>query len=708
MKKTANEVAAANEQHQMNNIFNKAISSSSNREKNTLIGELRQLSSSYLVRMENLNLLNQQKQLELEILKKNLQNKEKDLADTQLKKAFLQLLIAKAKSPDFKQKPIIDAIRQLEEEIGSLDVLSEPETLDSLLISNNSLPEEKSIQLLDLKLRRAEESAYAHQKRIISVERNEECSDEIVSEFGSIFGLIDAYQSLCLENQRLKSEETEFLNDFVIRRHHLESLNNNFARVVITYLRSEFADLRRTLSVLQYNTSFKKAQSSTHLISFNQPKHSEGSNSARREKFRRPKSAIDKVIESIPDFDSLCRDKNFVPFEKADQEHFEKIQKQMEETIAQITKMREELIPLRKYKLISNEMTKNRLSVLTELNIRLFSQIAVLSDNIDQSYKEFDEMADQLMNVFYEKAEYRAKYSSIFEPYRYLLVSDKELKIHQYRNHAILSSLFSINSEIGEELMNLKTSDLPNHFLSQVQLKAMMKFEERKKNPIAGLITPKKSNKDLYGDFLNPKISKSDSKKGVIVQSTVNFSQFPDFGKESKFPSIDSISETASNNPETLHKPSNQFKKMMRFSVANAGTRIEGFNSPKVEVIDEPPVIHLSDKKRIQSERFIDFVHLCIAGSCYGTEYGKKMLNILYKNFKQMGDDIRSYLNTMNEEMERVIVPIEKAYSFMLRRDKTETETQTEVTPMEDAEVQLDSKPPKTPTHTPAKPKPKK
>ena len=45
-----------------------------------------------------------------------------------------------------------------------------------------------------------------------------------------------------------------------------------------------------------------------------------------------------------------------------------------------------------------------------------------------------------------------------------------------------------------------------------------------------------------------------------------------------------------------------------------------------------------------------------------------------------MGDDIRSYLNTMNEEMERVIVPIEKAYSFMLRRDKTETETQTETT----------------------------
>ncbi|OHT13921.1 hypothetical protein TRFO_15816 [Tritrichomonas foetus] len=466
----------ADEAHKMSTLFNRATCSSSNREKNQLLTQLRNISIDHIAKYEKVLAQNSIRSNELASLKKNYTELQKKLDKTKEQLNLNSILTKRGIKSD--KNRIISIIQKVEEELKSMETLERPELLEYSI--NKSMNEDlKPILLWDIEMQRYEELIYYLQKRIISVEENQECSESIMEEFGSVFGLIDEYKTLSIENQKLKKEEIIFLNDPLVRRRNSSSITPLAARNMITLFQKELESQNSILSILKKATNELVKSSSTTQININpslsQSKKSRIATSVAL--FNKTQVEEDSLLGQRPntttkvDFNEMCSDPNFKmsttvtikpsghldSAKKVDlpiNEAIQAIQNSVKEAEDQLKKVESDLWQFRRFVIPQDFTAGSRYQKLVELNTRLMKQIQGEHIKIDIANDSIVNLLNQIQSVVESKNYYQKITASIFEPYRALLKDYFELFECYLHNESIGKALSCVTSKLYQDVLN--------------------------------------------------------------------------------------------------------------------------------------------------------------------------------------------------------------------------------------------------------------
>lgn len=470
----------SDEMNKMNTLFNKASCSSSNREKNQLLTQLRTISLDIDSKFEKIIKRNSIREKEFASLQKNYEELKKKLDLTRMH--LDQKMELENRGIKSDKEKIITATKETEEKIKSYCPLERPNLLQEALEKEvKEDPHLKPILLWDIEMQRYEELIYILQKRIIAVEENHEFADKILEEFGSVYGLIDEYKSLTIENQKLKQEETQFVNDPVVKRRNSISLFS--VRKMILALQKELQTQLLLLSSLDKENSNK--------YSF---KKNPSSNSFENNKSGRKEDPIDKAISIEQDFDSICNDPNFTMFtnDNNDNETDLSTEKAIEEqknniiqTEEQLQKLENDLNQMRKVVLKADSSLGSKYQKLFDLNQRLLGQINSIHEKIDSLNEEAILLFDKLKEMRENKNAYQFRISSIFDPYRHLLSDFFDLSAHLSRNIQIDKTLSNISSIFAKDIVKENAKQQPlfeyiNPQLNEVEQKFRSIAEKEK------------------------------------------------------------------------------------------------------------------------------------------------------------------------------------------------------------------------------------
>ena len=400
-------------------LFNRAIATSSMREKDAGLNELKATSVEQVQTLENQIKYNEKKTIELAELQEKFDVLQAEYDKMVMNKRLLEKLMERDLEID--QKKTMKEIQKFEDVIQSYGKLERPNLMKEALDS----PDNKGILLYDVMNQRIEECIYALRKRILEVDKNQAFSAKITSEFGSTFGLIDTYDQLTQENKRLKDDEYQVSMDPLSKRRNITQMSNASARDLLAFLQQEYRSEIDSLKIL----------------------HSHDDN------------------ENGKDFDELCKDENFT--EKPPRSIDQKEIKELEEEFSELMKKKNELPepvfdPTGKFKGRDGKLIELLTFLVKDMHKRN-NEIRETTNLIEEKTKELYEMAKSLR---YEKL----KYYYIFDPYYSLLGSHEQLMHNQQRNLSVLFTLASLSSSFS-----VSSEDIEGYFRQKVQILARMK-----------------------------------------------------------------------------------------------------------------------------------------------------------------------------------------------------------------------------------------
>lgn len=526
--------------YRINVLLNRAASSSSNREKNSLMCQIRALTNEHFQKADRLFANNAIKTKELEGLEKSYSDIQQQLELVKGRLSLLNLLKRRAMNSDLTVQS--DIIRTVEKDLLSYGTM-ERESLVSDCADSEFSREEKIIMMHDIRMQRIEELIYMLQKRIISVEQNQECSEQIFDEFGSVFGLIDVFKSLQIENQKLKREESVFLDDAITRRRISTHISQLMARSMTVLLQRELKQESELLSRLGSQRDMFRSISHNKIPAQRSGKGSRislertrsvMSTGARAKPSPKGNTTVDAVLELRPDFDSMCNDPDFVLSNKmtvmpsgrmdsavvvdlSPQEAIEETLKQIEVAKDQEQKVMKELEEKRKFSLSPEKDSGTRVVRLVELNQRMMSQIATVQDELTAKNEEIERLMNKLTEVVSSRNYYSVKGALVFPPFRNLLKDNNILKFWQAKNKGIITTLYSICCQIGYDLLDSRSvrdtpiSSVLVPTIEEQEFEAMetqrRKEEERRKEKRS-----EKKAKPSLGDRFTVKVEASKSR----------------------------------------------------------------------------------------------------------------------------------------------------------------------------------------------------
>lgn len=559
MKPKSPDAQSIDEMHKMSTLFNRASSSSSNREKNQLLTQLRTMALDYLSKYEKVVTRNSISEKELLSLHKNYENLKTKLDITKMHVDQQEEL--RHRGSISNNDDIINKIKQYEEELQTFGPFERPELLSN---AKNAPFEDnlKSILLWDIQTQRLEELIYALQKRIITVEENQERSQQIIDEFGSVFGLIDVYKSLSIENQKLKKEEAQFFGDSVVRRRNNSLISVFTVRQLIKILQKEFAfqnDLLSSLETTNQIDIFKS--SSTDKFTKNRPKPVRNMYKTRSDAVL---TSTEKLVQSpfvniiYEDFDNVCNDEEFkmttavtmmptgaldasvtktLPINEAIQE----TEKNITLAKTQLLKIEEDVSNARQYKFPTDKTMGNRVIKLIELTQKLFDQIEECHKKIDAANIQIDKDLKQFEVLLVNKYNYQRKAASVFDPYKSLLYDYHLLNKEYSHNVQIDKSLASVSSLLVRDSISEDPKIHPLFFyfqplfldaeatlrshkekLLQIE-KEKAKEKEKEKEPLVSWKSSRGKPKFSFQRWMaSPVISQSQTPKEMISPATSN------------------------------------------------------------------------------------------------------------------------------------------------------------------------------------------
>ena len=391
-------------------LFNRAIATSSQREKDAGLTELKQTSVEQVQTLEKQLKTNEQKRAELAQLQKNYKELEKVFQTTVLNKKLLDKLYEKDLeiNKEKEQKKIIE----LEKEISHYSHLERPNLMNEAIKKGKKV----GIRLYDVRIQRTEEEIYALRKRILNVESNQTFSKQIKNEFGSTFGLIDTYDKLLEENKKLKEHEYEILNDPISKRRNISGISIEGARDLATFFQVQFGTELDVLGVLGIHDKPKNSQ----------------------------------------DFDLICQDLNFTEEIVTKQSNVkqpddaEDLKKELDQLMEERSKLQEPVFD-------PTSQFRGRDGKLLELLTFLIKDLHKKNTDINEASSKSDEKIREIHKTAHSLREMKLKYFSIFEPYRSLVNSHVQLMAKLSRNRSVLKTLSSVGSQLS--LKNLFFDD---------------------------------------------------------------------------------------------------------------------------------------------------------------------------------------------------------------------------------------------------------
>ena len=418
------------------NLVNKALTSTSLKEKNDLLQEMRVIWIPQNEELEAITASNNDKQRELDSYTQKRDQYQHDCETLSVNTSFYYR--AQNVRDRKNEATLSRLIQNTEAEISKISTLSSPNKIHQINeLSSN--PDKHLFTLLDLNLSRLEELAYAYKKRLLIVEQSQESTDLILKEFGSVYGLLDREKELAEENEKLKNDEKAFIHDAFTRRRKFAEMSPNVARTMATVFKSEIENQKYTLENYE-NCGFEIPDTSSEEI----------------------------------DFDAVCRDPGFA----TEPNHYEESEftanDELTEKLLQTTDARERLKVLKELieqlennnsRLMSEintarqkkrklpETPTTRLERLIEENDQLFSRIAKEQDTLDSKSEESIRMAKDVLTLIKHRSGYKQNYIDVFGQYRDLSKAHAEITKELYRDKTVLKSLLYMSSATGTELL---------------------------------------------------------------------------------------------------------------------------------------------------------------------------------------------------------------------------------------------------------------
>ena len=400
-------------------LFNRVIATSSMREKDSGLTELKATSVEQVQTLENQLKYNEKKTTELAELQEKFDALQAEYDKMVMNKKLLGKLMERDLEID--QNKTVKQIQKFEENILKYSKLERPNLLKEALESH----ENKGILLYDVMNQRIEECIYALRKRILEVDKNQAFSAKITSEFGSTFGLIDTYDQLTKENKKLKDDEFHVSMDPLSKRRNITKMSNASARDLLAFLQQEYKTEVDSLKIMH----------------------------------------ADEKDENWKNFDDICKDENFN--EPSPKSINEKEKKEVEEELADLLQKKKDLPepvfdPTGKFKGRDGKLLELLTFLVKDMHKRN-NEILETTKFIEEKTLELYEMAKSLR---YEKL----KYYYIFDPYYSLLGSHEQLMYNQQRNLSVLYTLASLSSSFS-----VSSEDMESYFRQKVQVLARMK-----------------------------------------------------------------------------------------------------------------------------------------------------------------------------------------------------------------------------------------
>jgi len=419
-------------------LVNKALTSTSLKEKNDILQEMRVLWIPQNEELENISASNQGKLDELNVYQKKQLEITQQCENLKQNTSFYHHTdYARSKK---NESSIIRSIKSIENELGKISSVSSPQSLNDALSLSTS-PDKQIFTLIDLNLARLEEMAYAYKKRLLIVEQSQESTDVVLKEFGSVNGLLESEKKLEMENEQLKNEEKSYINDAFTRRRKFAEMSPNVAR---------------SMAMVFSKTIEYELEAINRYIKYSFP--------------------IEIPKQSSIAFEQICNDKGFdtSPMQ-FDESEFGSTSEELAEKLISTTNSSERIsiihelnhqMELNNIKLMNEisisrqkkrqrvEGPQTRVEKLNDENERLFIRIQDAQTNLDQRNQESAMISHEVIGAIKIRSNHKQSYINLAAKIRDLSISHSQLKGKLIENKIVLSTLLYIVSSFGNQLLN--------------------------------------------------------------------------------------------------------------------------------------------------------------------------------------------------------------------------------------------------------------
>ncbi|OHT06919.1 hypothetical protein TRFO_24960 [Tritrichomonas foetus] len=417
-------------------LVNKAIMSTSLRDKNEILSEIRELWLVDNEQLESLNQSNSIKQNELTNRRKQQNDISSTLETLRQNTSFFKYF--NPNSTQHKEASLIASIKEKENIISKFHQLGRPTILPEILASEVQ-PVQKAFTLIDLNLRRAEEIVHCYQKRLNNVEQSQESTESIIKEFGSISNLLNVLNVLEEENQQLRKKEAVYLNDSFVRRRRFGDLLPSVVRLFITVYRTLLDSCMSSLPEYQFyvpdeesHQSFDDFCSDSSFLASDPTdidiaelgKTLETENN---DHFTNPESPKEK-LQSLKEIIKLTHKLN------------DKIEQDIEKTAKPPNKPHFDTNP-------------TRIEKLKMENERMLDLVHTLQKKLDDILEENLEVVTKVNRTIKAKRMVSSNYVKLLQDYHDLIDSHIELLDKQNFNKSVVKTSLFVNSSFGYELM---------------------------------------------------------------------------------------------------------------------------------------------------------------------------------------------------------------------------------------------------------------
>ena len=440
-------------------LLNKAIVSTSLKDKNDVLNEVRKVWEPQNSNFESLQKVLAIKTDELASLRSQLSSDITSLDTLRTNTSFVERLdILQQRHP---KETLVSTVRELEADISKHHPVQFPEKLDdALAIKDEGI---QLFNLRDLSLHRLEQLAYAFRKRLLVVEQSQDSTEDVVREFGSINDLIDQMHILEAENEELRNEEKRYIHSAITRRRKFATLTPHCARELAIVYRNLLAGERTVLHEMD-NMGYENASLDIDAVMKDQG-FSVGSTEFDTQEF---------VNMTEPDMiDVIVENENLAEKVKA----FERL---IDTTEAQVTKVLSEIQTSKDNYVRPPEGSRTRMGKLMESNEILLDKVAVINRTIDDQQKDVTEQARELCQMIREKEQVEVELIHRLYKMRDLAASHVLIMNRAFLNRDVVSNLYHLVSAMGNGLLNPGTeTDLAEYLERRfTSLTARMQAEE--------------------------------------------------------------------------------------------------------------------------------------------------------------------------------------------------------------------------------------
>lgn len=423
-------------------LFNKAIYCSLSREKDDIIADLRSSCEMIDNNLAEVLKRNDDKLVELKKYEDKFEMIKHSLEDTMQRKKFMES-ISHRSTPQLRKR-LMDEIAELSKKTSLLDDEYTKVDLGKFEKENNEM--KLTFKLIDQHLKSLEDYIYALQRRHVIIVDGQESGPKISKEYGSITGLLDKYKRLLIENIQLVHCEEYSSKDKVIRRLPLSSMDMDLLRELAVFYQKEYETKTRSLERFHSIVPPKPVADADDTVS----------NEA-----------------SLGDFDSLVKDPNFHikpqdnSFLSASTSNLLKSSLKEDFTtedsvkllveakfllIEEQKKMREQIKECKERQKNRKASTSRSFERLLRHTEQLFYRLSELNNVVDRKKQEILVLAKQLKDVSTEKNMLENIYSETFTPIKSFVEQHKSSLSMLYRDKQVIQALYGMICTFGLEV----------------------------------------------------------------------------------------------------------------------------------------------------------------------------------------------------------------------------------------------------------------